>query len=178
MHYKPLKITINEVAGIRWAIQAMRRPKGSEGDSYQFVSVLEGRCFHIGTKDAHLSANLVKAGPDHAKFTRGIVVYFTIEMQVGFMIELVTYRIGVEDLSTSSTMHGELKLMKGESLAEAKQELLPDKVYVRDCMCSYQALRAMYRARRNHRHPDWQIWCDMIETLPYFDVLIYPEFNK
>jgi len=94
------------------------------------------------------------------------------------MIEFETYRHGVECLSTSSAMHGELRGMRGEELAEAKQNGLPDKVYRRIVMVSYQALRSMYRARRHHRHPDWQIFCDFVEGLPWFPMLIYPEVNR
>jgi hypothetical protein len=42
---------------------------------------------------------------------------------------------------------------------------------------SYQALRAIYIARREHRHPDWRIFCKFIEILPSFKKLIYPEFD-
>lgn len=91
------------------------------------------------------------------------------------MLEFETYRYGVECLSTSSTMHGELKCLRGPELAAQKQAGLPEKVYVRRLKISYQALRRMYRARRKHRHPDWQIFCDWVEILPYFDKLIMPE---
>jgi hypothetical protein len=72
-------------------------------------------------------------------------------------------------------MHGELKELTGEELAEQKQIDLPDKYYTRAVMISYQALRAMYKARKNHRHPDWQVFCRFVKALPYFDILIYPE---
>lgn len=177
-HYKPLKVKLNEVCGIRWAVQAMRLPKKSVSDSslewfdYDDIEIV------IGPNDTKLARNLVRAGNDHAKAIRGIVAYFRLEMQVGFMIEFETYRHGVECLSTSSAMHGELKELTGEELAEQKQHDLPGKVYTRDVMISYQALRAMYRARKNHRHPDWRIFCQAIEELPYFDIFIYPEINN
>ena len=168
-HYKPLEIVDYEVVGIKWAMRAMRLPKKSKGDS-RFDDSREGFC--IGPRDLHLASNLVKAGPDHAKAIRGIIVYLEIKLQVGFMIEFETYRHGVECLSTSSAMHGELAHLKGEELAEQKQLDLPDKVYTRILTLSYQALRNMYKARRHHRHPDWQIFCDWIETLPYANELI------
>ena len=146
-------------------MKAMRLPKQSEGDS-SFNSGV------IGQKDLELASNLVKAGDDHAKAMRGIIVWMELELQVGFMIEFETYRHGVECLSTSSSMHNELKNLKGEELAEQKQADLPDKIYTRILTISYQALRHMYKARRNHKHPDWQIFCDFIETLPYAVSLI------
>jgi hypothetical protein len=144
----------------------MRLPKGGTPDSTHKK---------LGPKDAKLAAKLVKAGPDHAKAMRGIVVWVELKMQIGWLIEFEAYRHGVECLSTSSSMHGELRRLSGVELAEQKQNDLPDKVYTRICTISYQALRSMYRARRRHRHPDCQIFCDFIETLPYFDTLIYPE---
>ena len=90
------------------------------------------------------------------------------------MIELDTYRIGVETLSTSSSMFMDLSGLKGEALATQKQADLPLKYYHRTMLASYQALRRMYLQRRRHRHPDWQIFCNWIETLPHFELLINP----
>lgn len=164
-NYKPLEIFNYEIVGINWAMRAMRLPKKSHGDTSHHLHL-------IGPKDLHLASNLVKAGPDHAKAIRGINVYLEIKLQVGFMIEFETYRHGVECLSTSSAMHDELAHLNGEELAEQKQSDLPSKQYTRILTISYQALRSMYKARRHHRHPDWQIFCDWIETLPYANELI------
>ncbi|MDA3834718.1 MAG: hypothetical protein PF495_15140 [Spirochaetales bacterium] len=163
MSYVPIEVDLFEVTGVAFVLQrAMRRPKKQSG-------------LWNPEADNRLARALVKGGDDHAKCVRGIIAYFTITLQVGFMIEFETYRHGVECLSTSSAMHGELKGLKGAALAEQKQADLVDKVYTRDLTMSYQALRNIYKARRNHRHPDWQIFCDWIETLPEFDVFIYPE---
>ena len=161
--YVPLNILKHEVRGIYWALEAMRLPKQSEGDTVYGVP---------GVKDLELASGLVKAGDDHAKAIRGIVVWLKIELQVGFMIEFETYRHGVEVLSTNSSMHCELKHLKGVELAEQKQKDLVDKVYTRILTMSYQALHKIYHARRHHKHPDWQIFCDFIETLPLANKLI------
>jgi hypothetical protein len=166
--YTPLKVKVIELAGLHSSLEAMRLPKKSVGDTSW------GSHF-IGLGDTKLAKRLILAGTDHAKFSRGIIVYLKMELQVGWMIEFETYRHGVECLSTSSTMHGELRKMSGKTLAEKKQADLPDKVYTRIVMVSYQALRAMYLARRNHRHPDWQVFCDFVEGLPHFNILIMPE---
>ena len=165
MSYKPLEIVDYEVVGINWAMRAMRLPKNSISDTDRLD-------FIIGPKDLYLASNLVKAGNDHAKAIRGIIVYLKINLQVGWMIEFETYRHGVECLSTSSSMHCELAQLHGEELAEQKQNDLPSKQYTRILTASYQALRSMYKARRHHKHPDWQIFCDWIETLPYAKELI------
>ena len=169
MNYKPLEIVDYEVVGMNWAMEAMRLPKNSMGDSQYLCLAIDTE---IGSKDLHLASNLVKAGNDHAKAIRGIIVYLKIKLQVGFMIEFETYRHGVECLSTSSSMHCELSQLHGEELAEQKQADLPEKQYTRILTISYQALRSMYKARRHHKHPDWQIFCNWIETLPYAKELI------
>jgi len=156
--YIPLKVELLQLAGMGPSFEAMRLPLGSTSDGF--------------SKDIALASKLIKAGDDHAKAMRGIIAYVKIQMQVGFMIEFETYRAGVECLSTSSAMHMDLKNMSGPELAEKKQVDLPMKYYTRIATISYQALRNMYFARRNHRHPDWQIFCDWIEELPYAAELI------
>lgn len=173
-YYKPIKLMLLDVAGIPWAIKAMRLPKNSKSDSY-FMTGVE---FVIGKNDRRLAGNLIRAGDDHAKAMRGIDVWIQIEMQTGFMIEFDTYTIGADTLSTSSTMHNELVGMSGPELAEAKQEGLSEKVYKRIMKVSYQTLRRIYKQRRSHRHPDWQTFCDFIEELPYFKELILAKREK
>lgn len=172
--YKPLQIQLLEIGGLIPSMQAMRLPKKSESDSDYIDDDISGAHvgYTLGKDDARLAGNLIRAGNDHAKAMRGIIVWARLEMQVGWMIEFETYRCGVECLSTSSAMHGELKGLSGPELAGKKQAGLPDKVYTRICTLSYQVLRAMYYARRNHRHPDWRIFCDWIKGLPYADELI------
>ena len=36
---------------------------------------------------------------------------------------------------------------------------------------NYQQLKTIYQQRRNHRLPEWQWYCDWIETLPHFKEL-------
>jgi hypothetical protein len=153
---------LDEVAGIEHAMKAMRFPKDRQIEA-------------TFADDLKLAGKLIHAGNDHAKAMRGIVAYVEIHMQVGFMIEFETYRHGIECLSTSSSMHNELAQLTGADLASQKQKDLVVKVYRREVMISYQALRSMYIARRKHKHPDWQIFCDFIELLPYFNSLIMPK---
>lgn len=154
MHYKPLEIKLLDHAGLEISQKAMRLPKQG-----------------IVKTDLKLSQQLIKAGSSHAKFSRGIVYWIEYNMQVGFFLELDTYRIGREVLSTSSTMHQELKDLSGIELAEQKQLDLVDKVYTQIAMFSFQCILKIYQERRYHRLPDWAIFCDFIETLPHFKEL-------
>ena len=40
------------------------------------------------------------------------------------------------------------------------------------CTTNYLQLSTIYKQRRNHKLEDWQIFCNWIETLPYFEELI------
>ncbi len=160
MKYKPLTIeTIEGPWGINSSLEAMRLPMNGRRKNDDFT----------------LAGKLIKAGDEHAKSMRGIDIWAKLSFQVGWGIELFTYNIGMDDLSTSSSMHNELKGLKGEELADQKQLDLPDKVYTRIIKVNYQTLRRIYKQRRHHRHPDWHIFCDWIETLPHFYDLIMPE---
>lgn len=176
--YIPLRVGLLNMCGLEESMQAMRLPKDSVSDTARDDRYANWHKFLLGKSDAKLAGALIKAGSDHAKAIRGVVAYIKLDMQVGWMIEFETYRHGVECLSTSSSMHGELKELEGSKLAEAKQANLSKKVYTRIVTISYQALRGMYKARRSHRHPDWTIFCDFIEDLPYFKELIMPELRE
>ncbi len=166
--YIPLKIELLEVVGVDHSLRAMRLP-------FQSKKNLNGTWKPTFQEDLKLAAGLIQKGDDHAKAIRGIEAYLQVEMQTGFMLEFETYRVGVECLSTTSTMHGELRGLRGTELAERKQAGLADHVYTRIVKASYQAIRNMYQARKKHRHPDWHIFCEFVEELPYFNNLIYPE---
>ncbi len=166
--YIPLEIKVREFAGLYPSLEAMRLPKRSIGDTSWGSRM-------IGPEDIKLAKKLILAGDDHGKFNRGIEVWLRMECQAGWLIQFLTYRWGVEPLSSSSTMHGNLRQLSVIELAEKKQFDLPDLTYTRIEKVSYQALRRMYRARRNHRHPDWGVFCNFIETLPHFDIFIMPE---
>jgi len=42
----------------------------------------------------------------------------------------------------------------------------------RTCKISYQALKNMYYARRNHKLDEWHTFCEWAETLPYFKEIL------
>ena len=163
MSYKHLTIDEPDIYGFERSCQAVRLPYGDTKEPTR--------------DDVDLLSMLVMAGDSHAKAVRGIQVYVRLGMQAGFMIEFDTYRHGCECLSSSSSMHQELKRLTGPELAAKKQADLTEKVYTREFMISYQAMRRIYLERRHHRHPDWQIFCDFIESLPLSKQLITGETN-
>lgn len=97
-----------EVVGIRHAIRGMRNPKESWNKSdtkYIPVEDIPGfsKCV-IGENDLKLMQSLIKAGPEHRKFMRQIVVYVDISAPLYWWKEFDTYKVGTVANSTS-TMH-------------------------------------------------------------------------
>lgn len=71
--------------------------------------------------------------------------------------------------------HFETKIQVVEWLKEMYLEILysnPCGMYLTARMTTnYQQFKTIYNQRRNHRLPEWQVFCDWIETLPHFKEL-------
>lgn len=123
-----IKIENQEVVGFEHAIRGMRNPMNShiKSDSC-FCDLCVGRdvdegycpidnsgrdidayynngCFVIGNNDLDLMKRLVKAGTDHRKFMRMIVVYADITAPLYWWKEYDTYKVGTV-ANSCSTMH-------------------------------------------------------------------------
>jgi hypothetical protein len=146
-------------------------------------------------------SRLVVAGTDHSKAIRGTNVTFLIEAPRYWWQEFDTYRIGTNTLSSTSTMHkissrpltlddfeGRIvnesvlyvinraitddKLSSQERLLIIKRNLPESYLQTRIVNINYQALRNIYFQRKLHRLPEWRIFCQEIESLPYAELLI------
>lgn len=177
-----LDVKTIEVAGFLSAVEALRLPFGKEcrsqtvyDDSWvedivpNFQS--DVRVF-FDERDLTLMSTLVKRGDEHAKVLRGIIAYAEINAPRFWWVEMDTYRIGSERLSSESTMHIQGRGMSTEELVKMKSELTEGTMQKRVQCFSYQALRRIYQQRRNHRLPHWHIFCDWIKTLPFANELI------
>lgn len=98
-----MKIQTLEVSGFHPALHGMRNPMDSWSKSDSFAD-------EIGEADKDLSMRLQKAGPEHCKHLRMIMVWADITAPRYWWMEFDTYRAGVEKVSCS-TMH---KLMSRE----------------------------------------------------------------
>lgn len=176
-----------EIAGFGSVLQALRLPFGKGcrstvyfshvfvGDEEKsgFDSKISTACgIKLDPKDMNLMSRLVKSGDEHAKVIRGINVYAEINAPRYWWQEMDTYRIGTERLSSESSMHIQGKGLPTDNLIEMKESLTEATMQRRVQMFSYQTLRRIYMQRRNHRLPQWRIFCDWIKTLPYADELI------
>lgn len=153
--------------------------------------------FVIGPKDHELSMKLIRAGSDHRKHIRQIVVWAEIEAPLYLWKEFDAYRMGVEKVS-ESTMHtfknGPVKFedfelegwdsiyvmqfleyierhRKTDGIDELSKFIPMSYKQKRDVMMSYEALHAMYHARKNHKLPEWHEFCRWCETLPYSEFI-------
>lgn len=173
---EPLEILSYEVCGIKWAMKALRLPKESYSDSLFKPG-------YVGPKDAVLSSNFVATGHKRSELTRGIVVWLEIKFHVSWLIHLQTYFHGVECLGSSKGLDKELHDIREKFISFDHREKFisfgqPDKMYKRILTINYAALRRMYMTRRFYSRQDFNIFCNWIETLPYFQQLIYPEYGK
>ena len=177
-----LDVKTIEVAGFLSAVEALRLPFGKEcrsqtnyDDSWVETIVpnfqSDVRVF-FDERDLTLMSTLIKRGDEHAKVLRGIIAYAEINAPRFWWVEMDTYRIGSERLSSESTMHIQGRGMSTEELVKMKSELTEGTMQKRVQYFSYQTLRRIYQQRRNHRLPHWHIFCDWIKTLPFANELI------
>lgn len=98
--------------GFEHAIRGMRNPLNSwaKSDSYKThiedVETLETADyqFFLGEKDLELMQKLCKAGPEHRKFMRQIIVAMDITAPLYWWKEFDTYKVGTV-ANSCSTMH-------------------------------------------------------------------------
>ena len=113
-----IKITDTDVVGWEHAIRGMRNPLNSwnKSDSefcilgspdYEESIVVDYDCewtTYIGPNDQNLMKRLRKAGTDHRKFMRMLVVYCDILAPLYWWKEFDTYKVGTV-ANSCSTMH-------------------------------------------------------------------------
>lgn len=172
-------------------LKAMRLPMNDESDIAFYEENKK-----LSKNDLKLLIKLVKAGPDHSKSIRGTWVTFDINAPRYWWSEMDTYTIGKQPLSSTSTMHkitsrdlikddfedkhvlpstlmvlnkirNNLLLSNTDKLIEMKKILPESFLQRRVIQINYQSLRNMYKQRKNHRLPEWGIFCNTIEYLPY-----------
>ena len=107
-----IKIEHTEVVGFEHAIRGMRNPLNSWDKSDSYYTYIEDAEtlqrapfeFFVGDADLELMKKLCKAGTDHRKFMRMIVVYVDITAPLYWWKEFDTYKIGTVR-NSCSTMH-------------------------------------------------------------------------
>lgn len=174
-----MKIETIEIAGMAAALTALRLPFGKEVRSRIDVTawLKDWKMdlidhLSIDPKDISLMNTLVKRGTEHAKVTRGIMVWAKITSPIYWWCEMETYVVGHQRLSSESTMHVDCRGLSGDDLVAAKSAIPMGKELTKVDAFSYQALRNIARQRWNHRLPEWHVFVDWIKTLPFSQELI------
>lgn len=179
-----MEIELLEIAGFRSALIALRLPYGLEPRSNTFSELKfdsekeEFLCEtggFIEPKDLKLMNTLIKRGDEHAKVLRGILAYTKITAPIYWWWDLETYTVGHQRLLSGSTMNKECKGLTGEELQKVKGEISFGREITKIDYFSYQTLRRIYYQRRTHRLPEFEQFCDWIETLPFAQELILVE---
>lgn len=138
-------------------------------------------------------------GEGHDNFLNGIVVQFDLTYTVKAWTEAERYHF-FDFVSSQSTMHRITKfdldkayieyvdpriitIMK-ELVADYNENPTSEKylniLYSNPCgfrltarmTTNYRQLKTMYYQRKTHRLPEWRVFCEWVESLPYFKELI------
>lgn len=207
-----LEISNVEVVGWEHAIRGMRNPMNSwdKSDSvwvdFEYCDSCQisdgmGNAYIIGDNDLSLMKKLSKAGTDHRKFMRMIVVYADINAPMYWWKEFDTYKVGTvrNSCSTMHKIHSEPISPKDFSFdwidcneyitwcESLRREYLRtnDKKYWRvliqmlpssynqksTVMLNYEVLENMYHSRKAHKLDEWREFCKWIESLPYSELI-------
>ena len=144
-------------------VRGTRNPMNSWDKSDSIHAFDEGimdEIFVIGNNDLDLMKRLVKAGTDHRKFMRMIVVYADITAPLYWWKEADTYKVGTVR-NSCSTMH---KITEKEfTLDDFSHEHLDDYSlkYMIDIIRALNVSREMFLDTKNKKD-----WYQLIQLLP------------
>lgn len=218
-----MKFEETEVWGFEHAIRGMRNPLESWDKSDSGYGCYDGaislckdcnseknkycQCkeFVIGKNDLELMQKLIKAGPEHRKFMRQIMVSVDITAPLYWWKEFDTYKIGTVANSTS-TMHKihskpitrdcfegfyiwqetvdrlestRLKYLETKDKKYWREliENLPESwLQTRTITLNYENLLTMVKQRKNHKLTEWSIeFMYWMKSLPYAEELLFLE---
>lgn len=121
---------------------------------------LKAECFIVGEKDLELLVKLCKAGSDHRKFMRQILVSMDIVAPLYWWKEFDTYKVGTV-ANSCSTMH---KIHVNEfTIDDFSHDKMSDNALstLIDIINVLNNLRALYLSTK-----DKQYWYSIIQLLP------------
>lgn len=190
-----MEVNINGVYGIYEAIQGMRNPLSSWDKSDSSMSDTIIGIPVIGPNDMNLAKKLVRAGTEHRKFLRQIMVTMDIEAPVFWWSEFDTYKLGTTRNSTSFMHTGtkrnltkedfevgtniecinlvnkkleEYRKNKSPELFEEIRANLPmGYLYISTVTMNYENVLNMIHQREHHKLSQWRYFCEKLKELPY-----------
>ena len=172
-----IKIENVEVVGWESAIRGMRNPMNSwdKSDSVKGEPDMFENCrdctlgeFFVGNNDLTLMQKLAKAGTDHRKFMRMIVVYVDVTAPLYWWKEADTYKVGTVR-NSCSTMH---KIMDKEFTLE---DFSCEKMHGNTKGVLNRVIEELNDIRERYLNPDKyaltdnavkMVWYNLIQLLP------------
>ena len=154
------------VHGFEEAIRGMRNPMNSwdKSDSYTHYFTDE---IVIGNNDLDLMKRLVKAGTDHRKFMRMIVVYADVTAPLYWWKEADTYKVGTVR-NSCSTMHKITE--KAFTLDDFSHEhlIVASLNSLNRTIDDLNSCRDGYLNEDISKNPEWkkEVWWQIIQLLP------------
>lgn len=192
-----LRIFNDDVYGIKSALRRAQYPMLTEVPEFYFpvIDNLSGREETLTDKEIKRGIRLGNSPQGHGddKFLRQIYVGMDITAPRYWWQEFDTYSYTTKN--SQSTMHKGTKIdyskctnkfvdekllarfeeindeyIKNpttENLQRAKSNMPEGVMLTAGIVTNYAQLKTIYYQRRHHRLPEWHIFCDWIETLPY-----------
>lgn len=164
-----IKFENTEVFNFDGALRGMRNPLNSWDKSDSKIGRDYKSQLEIGPNDLKLAQNLIKAGSDHRKFLRQILVSVDITAPLYWWKEFDTYKVGTV-ANSCSTMH-KIHAKKFE-LGDFSYEYLYDSSYYNDEPVNsyellYHTINTLNYYRDKYIETKEKIyWWQMIQLLP------------
>lgn len=156
-----IKFENAQFSGFEPAVRGMRNPMNSWDRSDSMIIEVDGmKGFMVGEDDLQLMNKLFKAGTEHRKFSRMIIVWLDITAPLYWWKEFDTYKIGTV-ANSCSTMH---KIHSKEFVMDDFSHEHLDEMGKGCLNCTIENLN-WYRERflKDKNKSDW--W-NMIQLLP------------
>lgn len=155
-----IKFENTEVFNFKGAIRGMRNPLNSWDKSDSNFRYDYEEQAYLGPNDLDLMKRLIKAGSDHRKFMRQIIVSVDITAPLYWWKEFDTYKVGTVS-NSCSTMH---KIQAKEfSPKDFSFENLTDSA----CKCALDIIEELNKQRLLYLDTkDKKYWWNMIQLLP------------
>ena len=164
-----IKIENTEVVGWEHAIRGARNPMNSwdRSDSHRGSWIEEHTDFVVGENDLILMKKLAKAGTDHSKYLRMLVVYCDIVAPRYWWCEFDTYKVGTvrNSCSTMHKIHAKEFTLDDFSTEHMESISMESLESVIDGMNYY---RLCHIDAKNQNETAWakHYWWQMIQLLP------------
>jgi hypothetical protein len=184
-----MKIEKVTVFGFDAALRGMRNSRFSwdKSDSCLHPQRHPEDGYFIGSNDLALCKKLIKAGPEHRKFLRQIMIWADLTLPRYIWAELDTYKFIVRNSCSSIHLKNQLTFTDFEdgdvelgTLAKLNVLLFINKDIERfknrlpeaylqksTIMMNYETALNIYHQRLNHKLKQWKTICEWIKGLPY-----------